>query len=179
MVVNKYDDSALAWSQPVFQLFPDKTQYRTRDILRRYDGPVPDGIGTLWKFENRLDDLIILSTASKVNPVHIETLLQSHPLLNGCLVFGEGQTRCGILLEPKDGSKLTEEDLVARVWPDVEQANGTVPDHARVERDLVLVTKDDRKLERAAKGTLVRSICLKEYQAAINDIYASFKARQS
>lgn len=158
---------------------PDETEWRTRDILRRYEGPLPDGVGQLWKFENRIDDLIILSNAHKVNPVHIETLLQSHPLLNGCLVFGEGRNYCGILLEPKEGSELTEEVLVAMVWPDVEKANSTVPEHARVERDLVLVVKSDKRFERAAKGTIVRSVCLREYRVEIDNIYPAFESRNS
>ncbi|TGO82939.1 hypothetical protein BPOR_0730g00060 [Botrytis porri] len=177
VVLNKYNDPALAWAQPVFHMAPDQTQWRTRDILRRCKGPLPDGVGPLWKFENRLDDLIILSNASKVNPVHIETLLQSHPLLNGCLVFGTNRTRCGVLLEPKEDSTLLEEDLVAKVWPDVEKANDTVPEHARVERQLVLVAKKNKMFERAAKGTIVRSICTNIYKAEIDDLYAAFETR--
>ncbi|KAF7874496.1 uncharacterized protein EAF02_008473 [Botrytis sinoallii] len=177
LILNKYDDPALAWAQPVFHMAPDQTQWRTRDILRRYEGSLPNGVGPLWKFENRIDDLIILSNAAKVNPVHIETLLQSHPLLNGCLVFGTGRTRCGILLEPKEDSKLTEEDLIEKVWPDVQKANDTVPAHARVERHLVFVAKKDKRFERAAKGTLVRSICTNMYKAEIDSVYAAFEAK--
>ncbi|TGO12203.1 hypothetical protein BTUL_0092g00030 [Botrytis tulipae] len=177
VVLNKYDDPTLSWSQPVFRMAPDQTQWRTRDILRRYEGPLPDGVGPLWKFENRIDDLIILSYAAKVNPVHIETLLQSHTLLSGCLVFGTGRARCGILLEPKEDSTLTEEELIAKVWPDVEKANDTVPTHARVERHLVLVAKKDKRFERAAKGTLVRSICTNMYKAEIDSVYAAFEAK--
>lgn len=178
VVVHKYADPALTWSQPAFQMVPDKTQWRTRDILRRYDDPLPDGVGTLWKFENRIDDLIILSNAHKVNPVHIETLLQSHPLLNGCLVFGEGKLNCGILLEPMADSELSEEDLVSKVWPDVEHSNFTVPEHARVERGLVLVVKDNKRFERAAKGTIIRSVCIKQYRSEIEDVYEIFESRR-
>ncbi|QSZ34019.1 hypothetical protein DSL72_005599 [Monilinia vaccinii-corymbosi] len=174
VVVHRYADPALAWSQPAFSIAPGLTQWRTRDIVRRYDGPLPDGVGTLWKFESRMDDLIILSNALKVNPVHIETALQCHPLLNGCLVFGEGRSRCGILLEPKEGSELKEQDFVAAVWPDVEKANATVPEHARVEKGLVLVVKSNKRFERAAKGTIVRSVCLRQYQAEIDDIVCKF-----
>ncbi|TGO25778.1 hypothetical protein BPAE_0073g00440 [Botrytis paeoniae] len=178
VILNKYDDPALAWCQPVFQMAPDQTQWRTRDILRRYKGPLPDGVGPLWKFENRIDDLIILSNASKANPVHIETLLQSHSLLNGCLVFGTGRSRCGILLEPKEDSTLTEEELIAKVWPDVQEANDTVPEDARIERHLILVAKKDRRFERAAKGTVIRSICTNMYKAEIDSLYAAFEARK-
>ncbi|KAI9645424.1 hypothetical protein NHQ30_006163 [Ciborinia camelliae] len=179
VVVHRFSDPALAWSQPVFHMVPDKTQWRSRDILRRCEGPLPNGVGPLWKFENRIDDQIILSNSLKVNPVHVETFLQSHPLLNGCLVVGEGKNHCGILLEPKEGSELTPEDLVKLVWPDVEQANDTVPEHARVERDLVLVVKTDKRFERAAKGTIVRSICLRQHQAEIDDLYTAFESRQA
>ncbi|ESZ98652.1 hypothetical protein SBOR_0890 [Sclerotinia borealis F-4128] len=178
VVVHRYTDPTLAWSQPVFYMAPDQTQWRTRDILRRYDGPIPDEVGPLWKFENRIDDLIILSNAHKVNPVHIEILLQSHPLLNGCLVFGEGKINCGILLEPKEGSELTEDDLIALVWPEIEKANATVPEHARVERGLVVVVKNNKRFERAAKGTIVRSACVKAYNTEIDDLYADFVSRK-
>ncbi|KAF7943055.1 hypothetical protein EAE96_011000 [Botrytis aclada] len=178
VILNRCDNPALAWSQPVFRMAPDQTQWRTRDILRRYEGPLPAGVGPLWKFENRIDDLIILSNASKANPVHIETLLQSHPLLNGSLVFGAGRPRCGILLEPKADSILTEEELVAKVWPDVVKANDTIPQKARIERHLVLVAKKDKRFERAAKGTLIRSICTNMYKAEIDSVYAAFEARK-
>ncbi|EMR86594.1 putative nrps-like enzyme protein [Botrytis cinerea BcDW1] len=179
IILNKYNDPALAWAQPVFHMAPDQTQWRTRDIVRRCEDSLANGIGTLWKFESRIDDLLILSNASKVNPVYIETFLQSHPLLNGCLVFGAGRTRCGILLEPKEDSTLTEEDLVEKLWPDVQKANNTVPEHARVERHLVLVAKKDKRFERAAKGTFIRSICTKMYEAEIDSVYAAFEARKS
>ncbi|KAB8303512.1 hypothetical protein EYC80_004923 [Monilinia laxa] len=177
VVVHRYTDPALAWSQPVFNMAPDKTEWRTRDILRRYDGPLPEGVGPLWKFENRIDDLLILSNAHKVNPVHIETLLQSHPLLSGCLIFGEGRNLCGILLEPKEGSELKEEDLIAMVWPDIEKANATVPEHARVERGLIIVVKHHKRFERAAKETIIRSACIKQHQVEIDDIYAEFSSK--
>jgi acyl-CoA synthetase (AMP-forming)/AMP-acid ligase II len=153
---------------------PELNEWRTRDLVRRYDGPLPDGVGPLYMFERRLDDQIILSNAHKVNPVHIELLLQSHPLLSGCLVFGEGRTRCGILLEGKGGLEMSDGELLEAIWEDVENANATVPEHARVPRDLALVASGERRLVRAAKGTVVRSLSIKAYQREINDAYERF-----
>jgi hypothetical protein len=153
---------------------PELTEWRTRDLIRRYDGPIPDGIGPLYKFERRLDDQLLLSNAHKVNPVHMELLLQSHPLLSGCLIFGEGRTRCGVLLEGKDSLKMNDEELIERIWEDVEKANATIPEHARVPRDLALVVSSERRLVRAAKGTVVRSSSVKAYQREIDDAYERF-----
>ncbi|PQE29302.1 NRPS-like enzyme protein [Rutstroemia sp. NJR-2017a BBW] len=171
IVYRKHLNTALSWSQPVFHLMPELNEWRTRDLVRRYDGPLPDGVGPLYMFERRLDDQIILSNAHKVNPVHMELLLQSHPLLSGCLVFGEGRTRCGILLEGKGGLEMSDEELLEVIWEDVENANATVPEHARVPRNLALVVSGERRLVRAAKGTVVRSLSIKAYQREINDAY--------
>jgi hypothetical protein len=44
-----------------------------------------------------MDDLL-LNNALKVNPLHIKTALQAHPLLNAALVIGEGKGVCGLLV---------------------------------------------------------------------------------
>ncbi|KAM3066259.1 hypothetical protein ACMFMG_003230 [Clarireedia jacksonii] len=172
VVFHKHPNPELSWSQPIFHLKPELNEWRTRDLIRRYDGPLPDDVGPLYKFERRLDDQIVLSNAHKVNPVHMELLLQSHPLLSGCLIFGEGRNRCGILLERKNNLEISDEELMERIWQDVEKANASVPEHARVSRDLALVVSSERRFVRAAKGTVVRSLSIKAYQREIDNAYA-------
>lgn len=147
LVIRRNSNPDLSWATPVFEIFPEKSEWRSRDLFTRCQDP---GMEYLWRFENRLDDILLLNNALKVNPLHVEVKLQSHPLLKGALVFGEGRVRCGILLEVKEG--VEKKGLVERVWGDVERANGEVPEHARIERSLVVIADEERPFVRAAKG---------------------------
>jgi len=113
---------------------------------------------------------MLLSNGYKVNPVHMEIRLQAHSLLKGNLIFGDGHTCCGLLFEPKDNGTRGEE-LVEKVWCAVAEANASVPEHARVSRDMVLVADSGKPFVRAAKGTVVRKLTLGLYQSEIDKAY--------
>ncbi|KAE8449384.1 hypothetical protein EG329_008285 [Mollisiaceae sp. DMI_Dod_QoI] len=170
IIVHPHPDPEHAWTTPVFDIFPEHKEWRSRDLFRRCQEP---GLENLWKYEGRLDDILILNNALKVNPLHIEVKLQSHPLLQGAMVFGEGRMRCGILLEPKQG--IEKERLLRKVWGDVEKANEGVPEHARVERELVVVAVEEKPFVRAAKGTIVRAATARLYEKEIEEVYAMAK----
>ncbi|KAG4431822.1 hypothetical protein IFR05_012684, partial [Cadophora sp. M221] len=92
LVIRRHPDPSFAWMTPVFHLFPEKEEWRTRDLFSRCADP---GFSQLWKFEGRVDDILILNNALKVNPLHIEVPLLSQKLLKGGVVFGAGRDRCG------------------------------------------------------------------------------------
>lgn len=167
VVTRKLPDPNLAWSQIVFDIFPDIDEWRSRDLLSRCKDP---GFENLWKYEGRLDDIIVLSNALKVNPVHIEASLQGHRALKGAMVFGRGHTKCGLLLEPRE-SDITGDVLIDEIWPVLDSANSLVPEHARIERDFIVVGTSERPFERASKGTIVRSLTAKEYENEIEGVY--------
>ncbi len=168
LVINRTSDPAVAWINSVFEAFPHLTQWRSKDLLRKMEG---EGMENLWKFEGRLDDQITLRTALKVNPVHIEMKFLVHPLLKGCLVFGNDRTRCGMLIEPQDSNKTSKADLVKSVWEDVQKVNEIMPEHAHIDRSMILVTGKDKPFVRASKGTFIRALTLKEYKAEIDELY--------
>ena len=169
VVSRRQPDSALDWSRPVFTIFPDRKEWRLKDILSRCKDP---GFENLWKYEGRLDDMMLLSNGLKVNPLHIETRLQSHPSLKGCLVIGFGYKKCGLLLEPKDPN-VERKVVVEDVWPAVEHANSLVPEHARIENKLVVVADPERPFPRASKGTIIRSLTTKAYEREIGEVYSA------
>jgi long-subunit acyl-CoA synthetase (AMP-forming) len=151
----------------VFSIFPEKEEWRSKDIMSRCKDP---GFENLWKYEGRLDDMMLLSNGLKVNPVHIETRLQSHPALKGCLVVGYGYTKCGLLIEPREAC-VGKEALTEQVWPAVEEANSSVPEHARIGRKLVIVADPGKPFPRASKGTIIRSLTTREYKQEIEEVY--------
>lgn len=172
LVIHRHPNPKYAWSTPIFTVFPEKEEWRSRDLFSRCTDP---GFSHLWKFEGRLDDILILNNAYKVNPLHIEVPLLSQPLLSGVLVFGAGYVRCGIVLEPRGGAVLQGKEMemfVEKVWVDIQKANDEVPEHARVHRDLVIVADSERPFVRAGKGTVVRGMTTKLYAKEIADVYA-------
>lgn len=60
-------DTALEDYQSVFTTFPNTEEYATRDLFSQH--PTKEG---LWKFEGREDDIIVLSSGEKFNPISIE-----------------------------------------------------------------------------------------------------------
>lgn len=130
----------------------------------------------MWKFEGRVDDILILNNALKVNPLHIEVPLLSQPLLKGTMVFGVGKVRCGILVEARDETVLEgegKERFVERIWLDIQRASDEVPEHARIHRDLVVVADKGKPLARSVKMGVVRSMTTKLYAKEIEDVYVN------
>ncbi|KAF2210351.1 hypothetical protein CERZMDRAFT_99415 [Cercospora zeae-maydis SCOH1-5] len=58
-------------------------EYHSKDLFTKH--PTKSG---LWKYEARLDDMIVLSNGEKLNPVQMEGLITTCPAVKGCLVVG-------------------------------------------------------------------------------------------
>ena len=146
--------------------FPGIREYRTCDLFKPHSAKAG-----LWRFHGRLDDVIVLSNGEKFFPVPMEIKLSGHPLLSGALVLGQGRFQAALILEPKKavGDKNS---FIEALWPYVEEANLLVPGQGRITRSHILLTSTDRPLERAPKGTIVRSLTLKVYEKEINALYA-------
>jgi len=167
VVFRRHPDPKYAWLHPVFEIYPKLAEFRSGDLFHHCRD---EGFEHLWEFEGRVDDLMILSNGGKVNPLHIEGKVAGRRALKGCLMFGEGRTACGMLLEPmQDG--IAKEELLSNVWPAIEEANSLVPERARVLKSLIVVAGAEKPLVRAAKGTLVRKQSLKLYKAEIEEVY--------
>ncbi|KAH8676528.1 hypothetical protein BGZ60DRAFT_468473 [Tricladium varicosporioides] len=167
VVIRRHQNLELSWSHPVFALFPELQEWRSRDLMRRC---TDKGFESCWKFEGRLDDMLILSNAWKVNPLHVEMRVLGNPSLKGALVFGNGHTRCGIILEPKNEHAPAEE-FVEAALQSVEEANGYVPEPARITRDMVLVASREKPFVRSSKGTTVRKLTARLYEEEIKNLY--------
>ncbi|KAE9381963.1 acetyl-CoA synthetase-like protein [Stipitochalara longipes BDJ] len=167
VVFRRHPDPKFAWLHPVFEIYPHLDEWRSGDLFHRCRD---EGFEHLWEFEGRIDDIMILGNGAKVNPLHIEARVTGHQALKGCLMFGEGRTACGILLEPtQDG--ISKDELLSSVWPTIEEANLLVPERARVVKSLIVVANAEKPLARAAKGTLVRKQSLKLYEVEIQEAY--------
>ncbi|KAK0701966.1 hypothetical protein B0T26DRAFT_807794 [Lasiosphaeria miniovina] len=137
---------------PVFHAVPATSVWRSRDLFARHPSEP-----RLWQFIGRTDDVVVLSTGEKVNPVAMQDALPAHPLLKGALVVGQGRFRAALLVET-DWSKWngTADGLVDEIWPAVQAANPKAESNGRVARDKIAVVLRGRAFKRADKGSVQR-----------------------
>lgn len=69
---------------------PGVHEYRTRDLFRPHRS-VPN----LWKFHARRDDILVLSSGEKLNPIRMEMAASAIEGVSGAIVVGEGKSRVG------------------------------------------------------------------------------------
>ena len=155
--------------QPVFITFPDLQEYPTKDIFSRH----PEKPG-LWKYESRLDDIIVFSNGEKLNPVTMEGIITSCPAVSGCLVVGQGKFQSALIVEPKEQAK-DRLQLLEELWPFIQRANESCIKHGRLARDLIMFTKPGKPLARAGKGTVMRAASNKLYAQEIEELYTGIK----
>ncbi|KAM3558594.1 hypothetical protein ARSEF4850_004527 [Beauveria asiatica] len=152
--------------------------FRTGDMMRPHEDPRRD----TWKFACREGDFAALSTGLKVLGVPFEERLRASPLVEEAVVVGVGRTVPGLLLVPATREEEEEEEgegdgerLVERVWPLVEEANGVVPGHAEISRDMVRVLPRTARLPRTDKGNVMRQRVYTEFASEIEGLYADKK----
>jgi thioester reductase-like protein len=155
--------------QTIFHTFPDIHEWRTKDLFRQHPSKP-----YLWKYSGRRDDIIVLSNGEKFNPVVTEKLIESHPLVKGAVVVGQGKFQAGLLVEPEWSQASTQDPsaLVNQIWTMVEQANREAPAHARIYQSKIAIAKREKPFIRAAKGSIIRLQTVGAFKDEIGALYA-------
>ena len=146
--------------------YPGIREWHTRDLFK----PHPTK-PNLWKFHARRDDIIVLSTGEKLNPIPFESFLTLSPDVSGALVVGQGHPHPVLLVELKPDHGLGDASLDS-LWPSIEKANQVVPTYGRIMRSAVLVSDQGRPFVRAGKGTVIRQLTSALYAKEIEELYA-------
>jgi thioester reductase-like protein len=153
----------------LYHNFPDVKEWHTGDLFV----PHPTKKG-LWRFQSRIDDLIILSSSHKLRPVEMETAIQGDPLLFGALIVGQGKPEPLLIVEPKpdafDGND--SEAFIEQIWPTVQEANKLGASYAKIDRSRIIVANPQRPFIRAPKGSIVRKLTTKLYAEDIEAVYS-------
>jgi thioester reductase-like protein len=160
-------------AQPVFAVFPELTEYETRDLFT----PHPT-LPNLWRHRGRRDDIVVFINGEKTNPVSFEQEVSKHPEVRSALVAGNQRFEACLLVETVEGFEGGEDyktktgEFVDRIWPFVREANEKCPAHARVDKSKILVLDSTTKpMLRAAKGTVQRQGTLRLYADEIDALY--------
>jgi thioester reductase-like protein/aryl carrier-like protein len=145
--------------------FPGVREYRTKDLFL----PHPTKPG-LWRFYSRRDDIIVLLTGEKFNPVPLELGVQAIPGVSGALIAGDGKARVALLIELQSDHNFgpAPEDAL---WLSIQQLNADTAGPGRVSRSMILIAKKDKPFIRAGKGTIVRKLTLQAYEEELNKLF--------
>ena len=154
-----------SYSFYVFDSFPDRQTWRTGDLFQKH--PTKN----MWTFLGRKDDIIVMNNGEKFDPIAMEGRIQKHVCVTGALVVGNSRDQTALLLEVTDPQSVSVED----VWPVIKEANSESPGHARIYKHMILFAGSEKPLTRAGKGTVIRSLSLKDYEPEITALYKNAK----
>ena len=158
--------------QAIFSTLPNHQEYSTNDLYIKH--PTKP---SLWKYSGRADDIIVLTTGEKINPVNMESWIGAHPGVRSVLVVGHARFQTALLVQAREPSLCgkPEKNFIDDLWPTVQKANAQCDTHARISRELILFTKLDKPFLRAGKGTVQRRMTVDSYEGEIDELYCNFE----
>mgnify|MGYP005988557285 CR=1 FL=1 len=154
--------------QGVFATFPDLQEWPMKDLYSKH--PTDEDV---WLYKGRSDDIIVLHTGEKFNPIDFENIVGANSAVASALVAGLGRFQTSLLIEATKPptTDAEKEELINAIWPSVEEANEKSPSHAQLHRELILFTTPEKPMLRAGKGTVQRSLTVDSYKAELDALY--------
>ena len=146
----------------------DDWSFATADLFAAHP-TIPNA----WKYHSRADSQLTLITGKKFDPAPLEAAIAASPLLSDVLIFGNGQQYPGALLFRSPLSlEMSDGQLLECIWPAIEKLNAESQGHARLSKSmLVVMSKDAPGLKKSSKGTIIRGLAEKKYEAKIEKVY--------
>ncbi|EMD37730.1 hypothetical protein CERSUDRAFT_94730 [Gelatoporia subvermispora B] len=148
--------------------------YATNDLVQRHPTKLD-----CWRVYGRADDQLMLSTGEKTNPAPLEAILQKDPHIAAALMFGRGRFQNGVLIHPREPFDHTDTEKLAefrnRIWSSVEKMNDYAPQHSRIFKEMIVVTRPSKPLEFTMKGNPRRQVCIDAYSEEIDAAYIAME----
>ncbi|CDO76172.1 hypothetical protein BN946_scf185034.g5 [Trametes cinnabarina] len=111
----------------------------------------------------------------QTNPVPLEAILLQDPHVQAAIIFGQGRSQNGVIIQPKEPFDFSNEKKLGefrnKVWPTIERVNNFAPSHSRVFKEMIIVTKPEKPFQYTAKGTPRRHVSLADYAQEIDELY--------
>lgn len=152
----------------------DDGAYATKDLV--YQHPEHP---TWLKYLGRLDDTLTLTLGEKTNPVPIELDVRGNsPLVQECIVFGDGHPQVGALILPSEaGADLAKDKkaYINAIWPVIANANSRAPTHSRILPDMIEILPYGTEVPIATKMSILRPACYKKFADLIESVYERFE----
>ncbi|KAJ9073389.1 hypothetical protein DSO57_1017101 [Entomophthora muscae] len=122
----------------------------------------------------RVDDTIVHVTGEKTNPVPLEEILISLPLIERCVMFGNKQLNTCLFVQlSSEAETVPIHDIIRQVNLQVDKANADAPSHSRIVHELVYILpfKTSKPIPVTAKGNVARAKAEQLFQDEINQLY--------
>ncbi|KAL1893536.1 putative NRPS-like protein biosynthetic cluster [Sporothrix stenoceras] len=161
-------DEKLAQWQPIFSTFPELEEYPFRDLFSRHPDPLKSD---LYRYEGRIDNVLVLSNGEKVQPQAMELAIVASPLVGDALIVGQGRFQTALLVQPSPSVTLSYDGFLAAIAPAIADANRTAPAHAQIHADFVLVGSPHKPFVRTGKGTVRRGPTIDLYKEELDALY--------
>ena len=81
----------------------------------------------------RMDNVIVLATGEKVQPIILEIMLSEHSLVSAAVAFGHGHFQLGVIVQSSHAASSDGiNEFKTSIWPTVIEANELMIAHARI-----------------------------------------------
>ena len=156
--------------QVVFMQYPHYQEWPTKDLFVKHS--TKPG---LWRYYGRTDDVVVLSSGLKFNPVAIEDVVNGHVAVKGALVCGSGRHHSSMIIELHSPPKSLDDvkQAIETLWPTLQRANSRVVELAWVRKDMIFFTTDENPFPRAGKGSIQRRLAMEMHAVELDLLYGS------
>lgn len=165
------------WPTKLLSNTPDAA-FSTQDLYSRH----PDH-ATWYRYATRVDDTLVLLNGKKFAAGLIETKLRMSAVVEDAIVFGSNRALVGAIVVPPSEQRqevATAEhkaELVQRLQPHLEQLNESLPSHARLTPELIIVADAQlaASIPRSSKGTLQRGHAYRQLNGLFDELYQKYE----
>ncbi|CAN8103575.1 unnamed protein product [Discula destructiva] len=121
----------------------------------------------------RDDDIIVLATGEKADPLILVTLLSDAPAVKSAVVFGDNRFNLGVIVEPTQPVAVGDEQAFKEsIWPIIMDANQKIDGSARITSlDAVIVVPAGVVIPRTDKGSIPRREVYALFEKEIDAVY--------
>ena len=164
-------DPNLEMYQGAFTINPTLQERSTRDLYSKHPTKIHH-----WRYEARVDDLIVCANGAKFNPQRMQTEVERHPDVKFALMTGTHRHRPALIVQLQDPSDSDEERkrrIREEVWAIVSKMNVQFPIQGKVMESLLIFTLPGKDFPLAGKATLQRAAAIEMYQSELDDLYSS------
>lgn len=172
----------------VDELDPSDGERRFRLTVFPYGGaegiPIADQLVRSERFPEtdfaavgRDDDVIVLATGEKADPLILETMLSEAPVVKSATAFGENRLNLGVIVEPASLVVAGEDGaFVDKIWPVIEQAGQRMLAYCKIpSKDAVIVVPSGVVIPRTDKGSIPRKEVYALFAKQIDQVYEALE----
>ncbi|KAI9363163.1 hypothetical protein BD770DRAFT_440387 [Pilaira anomala] len=149
--------------------------YATKDLLVK-SKDVSNG----YNYAGRADDVLVMSNGEKTNPLPMEEVIRTNPLVSNCTVIAEGRERAAALIELnfEFAKDYCLETVFEKVHESVVKANEDAPDHSVILPEMVKIIPFSKHLVISDKGVISRKRSIECFKEEVEAMYAQFNFKK-